>query len=182
MSNLGNNRKSNISYRDECGEFHDALEALQLPPDAGPDAEMDRFRVLAQLPIASREHARNCSTCMEAVDDFAAIKNFLLPLTNDFASPAPGPWFSARVMNAIAAQEREPDGSEAVWAGVRKFAPRFAAFSALLLALAGTWAFQVQQRDHGGSSVRPVESVFEPTPAQPLNDDVMASASIEDRR
>jgi hypothetical protein len=176
MLNFGKDRKFVVSNQDQCGVFHDILESSQ----PSPGAELDTMHVLAQLPIAAREHAKECPTCLESVDDFVAIRNLLLPLIRDVASPTPGPWFSAKVMNAITTHEQEGDGREAVWVGVRKLAPRLAAFCALLLALAGTWAFQVQQKVQAGQAIRPVESIFEPTPAAPLNDDVIAS--VGDRR
>jgi hypothetical protein len=159
-----------LTKQDECGPFHDALEALQLSPESSVDPRY----VLAQMPLAARRHAHACPTCMEAVEDFVAVRNLLLPLTS--ATPSsPDPWFSSKVIQAIVAQEGESDRSEAVWASVRSLAPRLAAFSALLLVVAGTWAFQMKQQSQIRQMIRPVETLFEPTPAAPLNDDVMAS-------
>ncbi len=166
MWNLGKSKL--MSTQDQCGPFHDVLEELNLPPDA----VIDRSRVLAAMTATQRQHALACSDCLEAVDEFAGVHNLLLPVTRDFSAPKPGPWFSAKVMNAVAAQEVE---SDTVWAGVRRLAPRLAGFCALLLVLAGTWAFQVKQDLQARQLSRPAESLFEPFPSAPLNDDVMAS-------
>src|SRR5450755_1948754 len=113
MLNLGKNHK------DECGPFHDSLEALQL--SAG--FEIDRLQVLAELPVTARRHAEACPACLQAVDDFAVMRNLLRPLAQEIASPPSAPWFSVKVMNAIAAQETDANGREAVWLSVRRLAP-----------------------------------------------------------
>jgi hypothetical protein len=177
MFNLGIIWASGLirNNKDQCGPFHSWLEALQL----SPDSKVDRFYVLAQLPVVAREHAKVCAACMEAVEDFAAMRNLLLPFPAESA-PAPGPWFSAKVINAIVAQEAEANRSDTVWDGVRNLAPRLAAFSALLLVIAGTWAFQMKQQVQNRQVIRPAETMFEPSSSAPLNDDVMAS--IGERR
>jgi hypothetical protein len=161
--------------KDLCGPFHEALEAVQL----SPNAQVDRLDVLARLPVDVRQHALTCTTCLEAVDEFAAVRNLLLP-HRTLAAPAPNPWFSSKVINAITAQQAEFERSETVWTGVRSLAPRLAAFSMLLLVLAGTLAFQMKQESQIRQMMRPAESLFESTPSAPLNDDVMAS--VEERR
>jgi hypothetical protein len=172
MLNLGKNWKLGaLGSEDHCGAFHDSLEALRMPKDV----VIDRRQILALLPVGARRHSDTCPNCLEAIDDFVAMRNLLLPLSREIASPTPGPWFSSKVMNAIAAQEAETNGSESVWFNVRSLAPRLAAFSALLLVLSGTWAFQVRRQVQSRQMVRPAESLFEATPSAPLNDDVMAS-------
>ncbi len=171
MFNLGLIRTLGLfRNNDQCGPFHDSLESLQF----SPDSKLDRGYVLAQMPVAAREHAKSSSTCREAVEDCAAVRNLLMPLTTE-TIPSPGPWFSSGVINAIVTQEAETDRAEAVWVGVRSIAPRLAAFSALLLLIAGTWAFQTNRQIQNRQTIRPADTMFEPTPAAPLNDDVMAS-------
>jgi hypothetical protein len=170
MLNLGKNHK------DECGPFHDSLEALQL----SAEFEIDRLQVLAELPVTDRRHAESCSACMQAVDDLARVRTILLPLARESAATAPGPWFSIKVLNAISAQQAEANSREAVWLNVRRLAPRLSAFCALLLLFAGAWAFQVQQQVAASQLLRPAESLFESSPSAPLNDDVLAG--VEGRR
>jgi hypothetical protein len=166
-------QSSDNNHQTECGVFHDSLEALELSPVMASD----HLDILEQLPLGARQHAQACPFCMEAVEEFAAVRTLLRPLASGIAAPRPSPWFPSKVMNAIAArQAEETDPRESLWLNVKNLAPRLAAFCALLLVLSGTWALQVRREVQTRQSVRPAESLFEPTAAPPINDDVMASA------
>jgi hypothetical protein len=89
----------------------------------------------------------------------------------------PGPWFTRRVMNAIAAQEAELEETQnGFWTSIRRLAPRIVAFATLLLMLGGTWMFtQRRTAQTHGEELLPAEGLFELTPVPPANDDVIAT-------
>ena len=76
MLNLGTikNLGRFFTKSDECGPFHDSLEALKF----ATESIVDSHYVLAQMPVAARRHAKSCTTCMGAVGDFLAVRNLLL--------------------------------------------------------------------------------------------------------
>jgi hypothetical protein len=133
--------------------------------------------LLEQLPQGARDHVSECADCRAAVDDFAEMRQLFRELPRQAIEP--GPWFSRRVMNSIAAQEHElEERQEGFWIGVRRLAPRFVALATLLLMLGGTWAFQERRAANSRTlQLGPVEGIFESTPSTPVNDDVIAIAS-----
>lgn len=154
-----------------CEEFMEAMEGLPVEaPGAKTAAEWS-----ALLPEDAREHSRECASCEAALEDFAETREALGELK--MGLPEPGPWFTARVMGAIRAQEREiEEQRNSVWIYVRRLAPRLAAFAALLLVLGGTWALELRRaEDTRRQEMRPVEGLFESAPSAPLNDDIIAS-------
>ena len=87
-----------------------------------------------------------------------------------------------RVMAAIEAQEREEE-KEGVWANVRRLAPRLVAFCTLLLVLGSTWAIRVKKTENAQrKNVSYEESLFEPTRATPLSDDVLITVGAGEVR
>jgi predicted anti-sigma-YlaC factor YlaD len=107
--------------RDEqkCRSFLDALE--ELPLDGGARKSAEEWR--AELTEAQVEHAGACEACWTALEEFAETRNALAGATVQ----EPGPWFTARVMAAINAQEREEEARDGVWISVRRLAPRLVA-------------------------------------------------------
>ena len=127
-----------------------------------------------------RSHAAECAECRHAVEDFADTRSALAELE----LPEAGPWFTKRVMNAIAAKENEiEERVNGFWIGVRRLAPKLVAFATLVLMLGGTWAFQ-EHRAHSVSrpAIGPAEGIFENVPSQPANDDIVASVHEVNQR
>jgi hypothetical protein len=159
-----------------CGRFQEQLELAGV----SGNAVMAREELLAKLPAEVRGHADQCANCQQSLEDVLETRNLLQALGSEPSTAEPGPWFSSKVMNAIAAQEREIESSDGVWISVRRLAPRLAAVCALLLVLMGTWVmrtqreYQVKQMAAGG------ESVFESASSGTLNDEVLTNA--EDHR
>jgi hypothetical protein len=132
--------------------------------------------MLAQLPLAAREHAVVCASCEAAVRDFVETRRALGGMRESL--PETGPWFTQRVMRAIAAQEQAMEETQdGFWASVRRLAPRMVAFASLLLMLGGTWAFEVRR----AAQARPVEGIFETTPSVPVNDVIAHATGSEDQ-
>jgi len=155
-----------------CAWFLNQLEAL--PGNSSRSATADLL--LAGLPEPARQHAAVCAHCHSALRDFLDTRLALRELAQSL--PQPSPWFTARVMQSIAARERAIDEStDGFWNGVRRLAPRLVAFAALLLMLGGTWAFEQTRaaRTHK-PEMRSIEGIFESTPNVPPNDDVIAAS------
>jgi hypothetical protein len=132
---------------------------------------------LARLPEAAREHVAKCAACENAVRTFVDTRLALADMKETL--PVAGPWFTKRVMQAIAAQEVETEERlNGFWSGVRRLAPRIVAFAMLMLMLGGTWAFQERRAARAsGPELRPAEGMFEAPPPAPVNDDIIASAT-----
>jgi len=154
---------------EECERFLESLEMVRLA-GSGPD---EKEELQEAMPAAVRGHVPGCSSCAEALEDFAQTRNILLSEANTAAMVEPGPWFSTKVMNAIATKENEIEEREGVWQSVRKLAPRLAAICALLLVLGSTWAVETSRKINAGPTVQAGESLFEPTPAVAMDDDVL---------
>jgi hypothetical protein len=152
-----------------CELFLSELEELP----AGAAESM----IIAQLPLPAREHAAVCASCEAAVRDFVETRRALGGMQESL--PEAGPWFTQRVMRAIAAQEQAMEETQdGFWSSVRRLAPRMVAFASLLLMLGGTWAFEERRAAQArGPEMRPVEGIFETTPSVPVNDDVIAHAT-----
>lgn len=154
-----------------CEWLQNHLEGLP-PGDAGKLSE-----VLTQLSEDVRAHAAACAECQAALQDFADTRGVLAVMSKHL--PQPGPWFTARVMSAIAAQEHEiEERQNGFWVNVRRLAPRMVALATLLLMFGGTWAFQERRAASRvqGAQMGPAESLFEGAPATAPNDDIIATA------
>jgi len=147
-----------------CERFLQALEAL-------PVESTEALREL--LPQPARQHAADCASCKAALEDFLEARQALTPMRGTIHEP--GPWFVSRVMAAIQAKERElQEQAEGVWVSVMRFAPRLAAFAAVLLVLGGTWAMELHRAQHSRQpQMQPAEGLFESAP-RPANDDIVA--------
>jgi len=170
MSELPREEKVN------CEWFRDELEAI---PANGP-GRASAEELLRRLPESAREHAAGCAECRMALEDFAETRVALEGMVGTL--PEPGPWFTRRVMQAVAAQEAELEEKQnGFWIGVRRLAPRMVAFAMLLLMLGGTWAFQVRRTTLAkGQQLAPAEGIFEATPTA-ANDDVVIASTHEEK-
>jgi len=156
-----------------CEDFLSELE--NIPVDGPATREL-----LAEVLEEARRHASECANCAEAVRVLAETREALAGMKA--GQTEPGPWFVTRVMRAITAKEEEIEESRnSVWLGVRRLAPRMAAFAAVLLVLGGTWAMELRRTDRQTKQPEKnaVESLFETTPSAPVNDDIVASATEE---
>ena len=160
-----------------CEMFLNELEGLTVDGPSGATPEVLR----ARMTEAAQAHGVRCTNCREALQDFADTRKALEGIKEGL--PEAGPWFTARVMAAIGAQEEEiEDKKEGVWISVRRLAPRLAAFAALLLVLGGSWAIEVRRADRVHGPVgRPAESLFEGTTSAGMNDDMVASIAYEEQ-
>ena len=122
----------------DCRNFREALDELPVKGDGRLSTKEWR----EELPPTETLHAERCQACREALEDFAETRKALAGIK----APEAGPWFTARVMAAIAAREKEEE-ADGVWISVRRLAPRLVLVSALLLVVGGSWAVQQTRRD-----------------------------------
>jgi len=161
MGNLLNREEEN------CRRFLDALE--ELPASGNTRMSAEEWR--AELPEAEEEHAGNCEACRTALEEFAETRNALAGVTVQEA----GPWFTARVMAAINAQEEE--ARDGVWISVRRLAPRLVAVAALLLVLGGSWALEQRKSEGMNAERRGGDLVFDSSVAPTWYDDGLGTMS-----
>jgi hypothetical protein len=150
---------------EECGRVRDLLEDSAL---ARPEAA--RIEELSEKwPAAERNHLATCGHCQKGAQDFLATREIFKGVGS--ATEIARPWFSTRVMAAIAARERELAEAASTWLAVPKFASRLALASAALLLLTSTWLYgrPLQVLNPQASSLAAQESLFEAPP--PVNQD-----------
>jgi hypothetical protein len=160
-----------------CEAFLADLE--ELPVEApGAATAADWRRMLSE---SAREHLARCTSCQGALQDFAETREAMAEVKKGL--PEPGPWFAARVMARIRAQEKEiEEQMNGVWVNVMRLAPRLAALAAVLLVVGGTWALQLRRADDARQkTMRPAESLFESAPTTLANDDIVATTYEEPR-
>ena len=90
------------------------------------------------------------------------------------ALPKAGPWFTARVMAAIAAREKEEE-IDGVWISVRRLAPRLVALGALLLVVGGSWSVQQTRKDRASLDRQDTDIVFDSSRMPTWYDDGMGT-------
>jgi uncharacterized protein (UPF0147 family) len=161
----------NLLKRDEenCRRFLDALE--ELPQSGNTRKSAEEWR--AELHEAEEEHAGRCEACRTALEEFVETRNALTGIT----VPKAGPWFTARVMAAIASREREEEARDGVWISVRRLAPRLVGLSALLLLLGGGWALELRKTDGMNAERRGGDMVFDSSSAPTSYDDGLGMTS-----
>jgi len=156
----------------ECGRLRDSLEEA-----ATKQAGAIRVAGLVEcLSPAEREHVSSCASCREVAQDLVAAKE----LFQGAASFAEGarPWFAVRVMNAIAARERELSLRVSAWSEFPRFASRLAWITVVVLLAGSTWFYEKGMRTPTDASkgAAPQESIFETTP-QANQDDILLTMS-----
>jgi hypothetical protein len=157
--------------REECNQVQDLLEdAAATHPHA---ASIEVF--LDALSPAHRAHFVECWRCREAGQDLLATQDLFKGI--DSNAQEAGPWFTRRVMAAIAARERELALRVSAWSAVPRFAWRVSWISAIVLLAGSTWLFErpVSAPSKQPSAMIAPEYLFE-APAPPMNqDDVLMS-------
>ena len=149
----------------DCQSFRDALEAMPVSSELHLSVE----NLLEELPEEMKAHGVRCEACRATLEEFVETRNALAGMSMN--TPQAGPWFTARVMSAIAAKEREDEARDGVWISVRRLAPRLVAVSALLLVLGGSWALEQSQRNLPTADRRGGDLVFDSSAVPPSYDD-----------
>ncbi len=154
----------------ECGRLRDSLEEAATKLAGLISAE----RLMESLAPAEREHVSSCVSCREAAQDLVAAKELFQGAAR-FAEEA-RPWFAARVMNAIAARERELSLRLSAWSEFPRFASRLALITAVVLLAGSTWFYEKARKtpSYPLKGAAPQESIFE-APQQTNQDDVLIS-------
>jgi hypothetical protein len=160
---------------EECGKFQDGLEESAVRPGAG-----NLEGLLAVMAPAERKHVAACTDCREAAQDFLASREIFKGVAALGAEAGPG--FATRVMNVIAARERELANLASAWSEVPRFASRLAWASAIVLLVGSTWLYEKPSpvSDHSLSAGAAQESLFESAPAV-NSDDVLISVTESNR-
>ena len=151
---------------DECGKLRDLLEDSA----AGLPAATRMEELSEAWPAAQRNHLATCGRCQEAAQDLLATREIFKGVGS--ATEIARPWFSTRVMAAIAARERELTEAASTWLAVPKFASRLALASAALLLLTSTWLYEkpLPAPNQQAVSLAAQESLFESSPPANLDD------------
>jgi hypothetical protein len=165
-------KKSN----EECVKLRDSLDEA-----AAASSSAVRIEELTEgWSPAQRHHVATCEGCQTAAQDILATREIFKGVSSSAGQSRP--WFSARVMAAIAARERELAEAASTWLAVPKFASRLALASALLLLLTSTWLYERPLRvpNQQAASLAAQESLFEAPP--PVNqDDVLIPVQENNR-
>jgi hypothetical protein len=150
---------------EECEKLRNLLEeSAAARPDAARIEELS-----GGWSGAQRDHIAACERCQTTAQDILATREIFKGVGS--ATQMARPWFSTRVMAAIAARERELAEAPSTWLAVPKFASRLALASAALLLLTSTWLYErpLQAPNRQAALLAAQESLFEPQP--PANQD-----------
>ncbi len=121
-------------------------------------------------------HVQGCGECRAVLNDALVARRLLREHLQ--AAGEPGPYFAARVIEAIAHQERErmPATSASPWYAVPALAARLAWGTAIVLVLASTWLYEkrpdVAPRR---TAAETAGASLEPAPQPANHDEVLAS-------
>ena len=150
----------------ECRKLRDLLEDSAL---ARPEAA--RIEELSETwAAAEHNHLAACNRCQTAAQDLLATRKIFKGVGS--ATEMARPWFSTRVMAAIAARERELTEAASTWLAVPKFASRLTLASGVLLLVTGTWLYErpLQAPNQQAKTLAAQESLFEAPPPVNLDD------------
>lgn len=156
----------NLGMNEECGRLLELAEVC-----AAERLELKSVEALsAALPAEEREHLSRCEDCREAVGDLLEARELFQAVRSQ--AQIERPWFSARVMAAIAAREQELSEVTKTWLAVPRFASRVALASAALLVVASTWLYERPRPAPSpqNTSLEAQETLFEGTPAAHQDD------------
>jgi hypothetical protein len=131
-------------------------------------SQIEQTEGTAALLPEQKQHLAGCVACQTVADDILATRTLLSGLAP--SAMLPGPWFSPRVMAAIAARESDLRRSLEAWAAVPQFAARLTWVSALALLLASTWLYATPKSTPPSSTQTTVESLFDSPHSQSADD------------
>jgi hypothetical protein len=149
-----------------CGKLRDLLEgSAAARPEAVSVEELSQ-----EWPAAERAHIAACESCLEAAKDLLATREIFKGVSSNAMTERP--WFSTRVMAAIAARERELTQAASTWLAVPKFASRLALASGALLLVASTWLYErpLSMPSQQAATLAAQESLFEAPPSMNQED------------
>src|SRR5262249_53822343 len=126
-----------------------------------------------RLSSEDHSHLQACDECRVALEAWLSFRQSLTTAKVPVAAP---PWFTTRVMAAIAAREEE-SRPIAAWIAVPRFASRLAWASAALLFFAGTWLYEKPPAHKATPSVSASESLFDTQPPSQADDEVLVSSA-----
>jgi len=146
-----------------CGRFRHLLEdSAAARPEAASFEELSKA-----WPAAEHSHIAACERCRETAQDLFATREIFKGVGSN--TEMARPWFSTRVMAAIAAREMELKEAAGTWLAVPKLASRLVWVSAVILLAGSTWLY----KQPAAASAQ--EYLFE-APPPPINqDDVLIS-------
>jgi hypothetical protein len=161
---------------EDCKRLQNGLEEFAAArPEAGNLREL-----LVEMAAAERDHVAGCGECREAAQDILASREIIKSAAFRGVEATPG--FATRVMNAIAAQERELAIVANAWSEFPRFASRLAWAAGILLLAGSTWLYEkaMPASNHAMTGAAPQESLFDSAP--PANqDDVLISMAESNR-
>lgn len=161
---------------EKCGKLRDLLEeSAAARPEAASVEQLS-----PDWPAAERAHIDACADCLEAANDLLTTRRIFKGVASH--TEMDRPWFSARVMTAIAAREREVTETASTWLAVPRFASRLALASGALLLIASTWLYErpLPAPNLQATALAAQESLFEAPP--PANqEDVLVNAQENNR-
>jgi hypothetical protein len=161
---------------EDCKRLQNGLEEFAA---ARPEA-VNLKELLAAMAPAERNHVAACMECREAVQDIFSSREIIKSAAFRGVEATPG--FATRVMNAIAAQERELAIVANAWSEFPRFASRLAWAAGILLLAGSTWLYEkgVPATNHAVTGAAAQESLFDSAP--PANqDDVLISMAESNR-
>lgn len=154
--------------KQECRRFRDAVEEAA----ARQAGTLSVESLKEELTAEERRHVERCSDCREAVNELVVAKELLQDLPSFVEEERP--WFSSRVMAAIASRERELAKRVSAWTEFPRLASRLAWIATILLLAGTTWFYESVVRAPSHPLNGSQESIFE-VPQQTTPDDVLVS-------
>lgn len=157
--------------KDECIHLRDLLEGLAAERPLAGSVE----GLLEILPQGRRAHFAGCKNCRDAAQDLLAVREIFKGAATH--SEGAGPWFTRRVMAAIAAREQELALPASPWTAIPRFASRLAWITAVVLLAGTTWLYEkpAASPSRQPTAAASPEYLFE-APQAPMNqDDVLIS-------
>jgi hypothetical protein len=157
--------------QDDCSRFRTVLEdSATAHPDARTVEELT-----ADLPPATAAHFHACPDCEQAARELLAAREIVRQVSPPASESAP--WFTERVLAAIAVREKELEEAAGTWLVVPRFASRLALASAALLLIASTWLYErpSAEKMNPPAAVATPEYLFEAPPPSMNQDDVLIS-------
>jgi hypothetical protein len=155
--------------REASGEFREQLErAAEAASEARTHDEL-----MGRMLSEQRAHAARCGECRIAGEELLEARVLLRSLPSN--AQRPGPWFSSRVMSAIAAQKAAVNRAGNPWTAVPRFASRMVLVAAAVLLVASAWLYEKKTPARLSTTDSALETVFETSSPQANFDEVLIS-------